>query len=235
METLTIDDLTIELRRSKRRKTADLVVDRSGEIVFSIPADFTKKKIEGLVRSRLEWIYQTLGNKQKLLHPKVEKEFVTGEGFYYLGKKYRLKVIRPESGEICPDALMLKNGRFCLAAEVVDGGLSHFQKWYSKQAKKWIDKELPKMAERVGVKPGPVKIMDLKNRWASCSKNGGLNFHWRVILLPSAMIRYLILHELVHLLEHSHNPRFYEILERVAPDYQESEDWLKLNGDRYSL
>lgn len=235
METLTIDDLSIEVRRSKRRKTADLVVDRGGEIVFSVPVDFTKKKIEGLVRSRLEWIYQTLGNKQKLLHTKVKKELVTGEGFYYLGSKYRLKIIRAESGEICPGLLMLKNGRFCLAAEAVEEGLSYFQKWYSKQAKKWIEKELPKMAERVGVKPGPVKIMDLKNRWASCSKNGGLNFHWRVILLPSAMVRYLILHELVHLKEHSHSSVFYRILERVAPDYLSCEEWLKLNGDRYSL
>jgi len=81
METLTIDDLSIEVRRSKRRKTADLVVDRGGEIVFSVPVDFTKKKIEGLVRSRLEWIYQTLGNKQNCYIQKLKRNLSLERGF----------------------------------------------------------------------------------------------------------------------------------------------------------
>jgi len=56
-----------------------------------------------------------------------------------------------------------------------------------------------------------------------------------VILLPIDRVRYLITHELVHLIEHSHSARFYEILGRVAPDYEEAEHWLEENGDLYDL
>ena len=62
-----------------------------------------------------------------------------------------------------------------------------------------------------------------------------LFFHWRAILLPPERIDYLILHELVHLLEHHHGPAFYARLRQAAPDYIEHESWLKENGDLYRL
>lgn len=234
-ELIRVADLEIELRRSDRRKTVDLTVDRGGELVIAVPAAFTDARVDEIIRSRLEWIYQTLGNKQRVLHPKVDKEYVTGEGFYYLGKKYRLKVLRAGDGAASAPLLQLKNGRFLIGEPAAREGKRHFVHWYSQQASRRFAREVQALAPRVGVTPGPVRVMDLKNRWASCSKTGGLNFHWRVILLPIDRVRYLVTHELVHLIEHSHSPRFYEILGRVAPDYEAAELWLKELGDRYDL
>jgi predicted metal-dependent hydrolase len=60
-------------------------------------------------------------------------------------------------------------------------------------------------------------------------------FHWRVMLLPPQVIRYLLLHELIHLHEHNHSLAFYERLRRAAPDYRETEKWIEANGNSYAL
>lgn len=230
---ITVDDLQVEIRRSTRRKTVDLTVDRAGELVISVPSSFSDEQVEKIIRDRMLWIYQTLGEKKRILHPKSEKEYVTGEGFFYLGKRYRLKVLRDWGPSKAP--LRLKKGRFMISSDQTEKGREHFVQWYSKQAYKRIGLEIEGLAARVGVEPNEIRVLDLGNNWASCSKKGGLNFHWRVILLPIEKVRYLILHELVHLIEHNHSTRFYEILKRVSPDYEEEELWLKLNGDLYNL
>ena len=114
-------------------------------------------------------------------------------------------------------------------------GRKPFIRWYSCQAESRLAKEIDSLAPCVGAWPKFIRVMDLKNRWTSCSKTGGLNLHWHIILLPIDMARYLVIHELVHLLEHSHSAKFYEILRRVAPEYENVEFWLKENGGLYSL
>lgn len=88
---------------------------------------------------------------------------------------------------------------------------------------------------RVGVIPQGIGVQDLGYRWGSCTHRGKLNFHWRIILLPPERIDYLILHELVHVLEHNHSPAFYDHLRRVAPEYEVHEEWLRKHGDIFDL
>ena len=75
----------------------------------------------------------------------------------------------------------------------------------------------------------------LKYRWGSCNADGDVYFHWRVMLLPPNVVRYLLLHELVHLHEHNHSPAFYMHLGRAVPEHREIEAWLEANGDSYVL
>ena len=78
-------------------------------------------------------------------------------------------------------------------------------------------------------------MKDLGYRWASCSKSGWLNFHWKTFLLPSPVIAYLVLHELCHLEEHHHGPRFWQRLRSVASDYEKIERWLLQHGPEYGF
>lgn len=125
---IRVDDLEIELRRSDRRKTVDLTVDRGGELVIAVPAAFSDARVEEIVRSRLEWIYQTVGKKQQVLHPTAAKEYVTGEGFHYLGKKYRLKLLRAGDGGPAEPPVQLKNGRFFMPEQAVSEGKQHLNR-----------------------------------------------------------------------------------------------------------
>ena len=94
---------------------------------------------------------------------------------------------------------------------------------------------MSQLQPRVLVAPARVDVRDLGFRWGSCGKDRVVYFHWRSVLLPPDVVRYLIMHELVHLHEHHHGPAFYERLGRAAPDYEEMEAWLRDNGDRFQV
>jgi len=234
-EVLLIDDLEIEVRRSARRRTVDLIVDRSGDLVINVPESLARPDLEAIIRRKQEWIYTKLEQKEKVLRPTGYKEYVTGEGFHYLGKKYRLKLVDPvEVGTSVPP-LRLLNGLFLMLREAAEDGRTHFIRWYSRQAQKWITNAVVTLKERVLAEPRSVAVRDLKFRWGSCNAAGDLYFHWRAILLPPGVVRYLVLHELVHIHQHNHGPAFYESLRRAAPDYRQTESWLEANADRYTL
>lgn len=234
-EVLQIDDLQVEIRRSPRRRTVDLIVDRSGDLVINVPESLPQQDLEAIVRRKQEWIYTKLGQKEIVLRPGGRKEYVTGEGFYYLGKKYRLRIL--DSGDVAADAppLRLLNGRFLMPRSAVPDGRNQFIKWYTQQGQAWITNAIEPLKERVLAEPRSITLRDLKFRWGSCNADGDMYFHWRVMLLPPRVIRYLLLHELVHLHEHNHSQAFYERLARALPEYHEIEMWLEANGDHYAL
>ena len=234
-EEIEVDDLRIEVRRSPRRRTVDLTVDRGGNLVIAVPASLSQSEIQRIIRQKQIWIYNTLGRKREALHPKVEKEYVTGEGFYYLGRKYRLKVLDPEEVEQHTPLLQLKNGRFLIQPGATGVGRQQFIRYYRNQGQRWIPDAVDMFKTRVGSEPRRVGIRDLEFRWGSCTSEGDLYFHWRVMLLPVELVHYLIQHELVHLREHDHSAAFYERLQRVVPDCREKDIWLEKNGDKYSL
>ena len=72
-------------------------------------------------------------------------------------------------------------------------------------------------------------------RWGSCTDRGKVMLHWKAILLSTSVIRYLRLHELVHLVEHNHSTEFYSRLRAAVPDYEKIEEWLRVNGDEFGI
>jgi len=233
-ELIQLDDLRVEVRRSARRRTVDLIVDRFGDLVINVPEALPRSEIESIVRRKQEWIYTKLNQKATFLRAAETKEYVTGEGFHYLGKKYRLKLFEASGGESVPP-LRLLNGRFWMVRHAAAKGRDHFVRWYTRQGQAWIARAIEPLKQRVLAEPRSVVVRDLKYRWGSCNAEGDMYFHWRVMLLPPNVVRYLLLHELVHLHEHNHSPAFYARLGRAVPEYREIEAWLEAKGDSYAL
>lgn len=236
MEILAIKDLPILIKRSSRRKTVELSVERSGEVILYAPESADLEQLKHLVLEKILWIYRQLARKKEELHNLPAKEFVSGEGFYYRGRKYKLKLVDEAlPGENSEGLLRWQNGRFLLPRSQASKGREAFIAWYSQHAGDWIPSRVQLLQGRVGVTPASISIRDLGFRWGSCTQSSKLFFHWRLMLLPIEQIDYLILHELVHLLEHNHSQGFYKQLRCVAPQYELHEEWLRRNGDRYNL
>lgn len=234
-EIVKVAKIDVEVRRSPRRKAVDLTVDRGGEVVISVPERMSQEAIEKVIREKLVWLYSTLGRKEETKSQQPAKEFLSGEGFYYLGRKYRLQLCPPGEGATPESPLVFSNGRFLLHKVAADQGRQLFIQWYSERALEWIAPKVATLKLRVDAAPTEVDIRDLGYRWGSCSRGGKVHFHWRTILLPAERIEYLILHELVHLHEHNHSAAFYRRLERACPNHKRHEAWFRMHGDTYAL
>ncbi|WP_419835438.1 M48 family metallopeptidase [Endozoicomonas atrinae] len=226
---LTIYDLSFRVNVSPKRKTMQITVERDGSLILTLPPEANDQQARDFVREKRRWIYKKLAEKQQLRSDAQQKQFVNGEGFLYLGRSYRLKLVEPSDRQ---QPLSLTHGRFCLNKEVVDRGNSKetFIRWYATRGKGWLDRKAQEYYRRMEVEPAGIKIQDLGYRWGSCTRSGWLNFHWKTILLPAKMAEYVLVHELAHLHEPNHTAEFWHRVERAMPDYVERKQWIAEHG-----
>lgn len=228
-ELLKVGDLTFEVARSPRRRSVEITVDRDCGLKLRAPVGLDDAELAKVVARRRIWVYKTLAAKKLLARPYIPKEYVSGEGFYYLGRSYRLKL----ADDV--DRLSLRNGRFVLPRAAAAKGREIFVAWYTAHAVERLAGVVERLAPQVGVKPKRIVVRDLVCRWASCGKDGTLFFHWRVVLLPMRAVEYVVLHELAHLKEPLHTAEFWRMLARAMPDWEERKNWLAQNGSRFDL
>lgn len=228
MTTLTVEGLLIDVRFSARRRTFGLAVERDGRLTLSAPEGSDPAALEDFVHQKRHWLYRKMAEKKALQRPMVIKQYVSGEGFHYLGRSYRLLLVDEQDV-----SLKLEAGRFRMRRSEASVGRQCLLAWYEAHASRWLQKRVGKLAPRIGIAPIGLEIRDLGHRWGSCSKSGKVNFHWAVILLPATIVDYVIVHELVHLIEPNHTREFWLRVERIMPDYEQRKMWLAEHGAEY--
>lgn len=105
-------------------------------------------------------------------------------------------------------------------------------KTLAEQALKLISQRVEYFARQVGVTYGRITIRNQKTRWGSCSSKGNLNFNCLLMLAPTEILDYVVVHELCHRKEMNHSKAFWTEVEKVLPDYRQSVQWLKENGNQ---
>jgi len=85
-------------------------------------------------------------------------------------------------------------------------------------------------AKRIGVAYRRIQIGDQRSRWSACSSRGTLSFSWRLVLAPSEVLDYVVVHELCHLRVPNHSKSFWSLLERWHPYWRDQRDWLREYG-----
>ena len=80
-----------------------------------------------------------------------------------------------------------------------------------------------------------MKVREYKARWGSCSINGDISFNWRLIMAPPYIIEYVIIHELMHIKEHNHSSRFWDLVKSQYPNIKEAKQWLIYNAHTLNI
>lgn len=225
MTMLIIENLNFQLKRSSRRKTMQITVDRGGELILAAPPEVEEARLRDFVREKRFWIYTKLAAKDQLQRTVPLKSFVDGEGFLYLGRSYRLRLVDEQTQPV-----KLQCGRFMLQRSLAGNGREQLIRWYAERARKWLWQKVQDYANRMEVQPVGVKVQDLGYRWGSCGKGDWLYFHWKSILLPPRIAEYVVVHELAHLHQPHHTPEFWQRVERAMPDYERRKHWLAEHG-----
>lgn len=228
-----MSEISYTIQRTERRKTATLqIVD--GKLTVVVPSRFSDKQVSDLVDSRLERIQRTIANQEKILR-RTETEFVSGHGFKYLGRTYRLKVYRNGTGQTA-----LRNGRLEVwtsrnAKENSEDIKQSLIDWYQRRADEKFQERLKVYQKKVGISVSSLRLKDMKTKWGSCTSKGKITLNWRLIFAPTRIIDYVVVHELCHLICHDHSRRFWSKVMRILPDYVSRREWLKQNEHSLTL
>jgi predicted metal-dependent hydrolase len=175
--TRRVRDIEYQLLPGSPRKTTDIVIERNGVVTVRPPENYTPEQVDAVVESKRLWIYRNLAEWKDLNASSVAREWVNGETFLYLGRAYRLSLV---SDQAC--ALQLKEGRFCLSRSVIEGcgpeaARQAFETYFSDKGMQRFSERVAYFQPKVGVKIAGIKVKEMGYRWASCGKNGQLNFH----------------------------------------------------------
>lgn len=206
------------------RKTLNISVERDRSIIVRAPKHLSIERIEEIVKSKRQWIKEKLNHTQKYPLIPESKEFVSGETLMYLGRNYQLLVVQEDIEGIEFDQ------RFRISKSNQPKANELFKKWYLNQALKKIEPLAKRYANSLGVEYNQFKTSEMKYRWGSCTPANNIIFNWRIIKAPMYVLEYLVAHELVHLIEDNHTPRFWNILSIQVPNYEKAKNWLKKNG-----
>lgn len=210
------------IRRSARRTTVSLAVDAQDGLVVTAPRNTSIEKLDSVVRAKARWVVEHLRRKSDLPPPLPPRELVSGEGYRYLGRQLRLRLVV----DAPPAPLVLKNGWLELPIPV---GLPEEERpryaraalidWYRRLAAARLPEDAARWARRLGVEPPKVIVSEQEKRWGSCSK-GVVRLNWRIMQAPKGLIDYVVAHEVTHLLHEDHSRAFWAALGRVMPDYE---------------
>lgn len=224
-ETIELRGLLFEVRRSSRRQTIGLTVDRRGELVIHAPEKAESRELTQWAGKKLLWVHRKLALKRNISPTNREPEFVSGESFSYLGHRYRLKLVGDQE-----EPLRLDQGRFCLRRDQCAEAPAHFRCWYVSTGSEWLKNRVRLYLHRTGTEPSGIQVRDLGFRWGSCGKKGLLFFNWRLLQLPVRLLDYVIVHELVHLKVPHHTAEFWYALELALPDWRQRQQALQLEA-----
>ncbi|MGB0430092.1 MAG: M48 family metallopeptidase [Bacteroidia bacterium] len=219
-----MSELSYTVKKSER-KTLSIYVNRVGEIEVLAPSKMDDAEIHGHVEKKQYSIYKYLTEFKELNQSHVDRQYVSGESFMYLGRNYRLKLMAGIEN------VVFKDNQFLAPKEMKPHDLKElFIIFYKKKAKEKLPKRISTFANQMNLKVEGYRIMELQNRWGSCSDTGWVNFHWKCMMAPYKIIDYIIVHELAHLVHKHHTQAFWGLVDRVLPNYQDSKNWLRING-----
>lgn len=214
--------------RFTARATMAITVYPDGTVQVIAPEGTSQHEVEVRLRKRARWIIRQLLHFAQFRPRSPARRYVGGETHLYLGRQYRLKLLKSPAEEVS-----LKGGFLSVASpahretRVVKQLVST---WYRERGKVRIADRFNIIADRfvkMGCQPPLPIFRSMPHRWGSLSSKGRISLNPDLIRAPTTCIDYVITHELVHLIHPNHGPAFYELLETLMPDWRRRKDRLE--------
>jgi predicted metal-dependent hydrolase len=204
-----------------------LRIDRRGRVVIRTPLYTVRADIESFYQQNRAWVARKLAERRAIQKMCKPKSFVPGEEFLFLGKSYPLQL--GETNGKVPNISFCSRG-FTLPRDHAAKARDLFIKWYKTRAWEKITEKVLCFSKKLDVLPQGIRLMTARTQWGSCSPDNRLAFNWKLVMADDAFIDYVVAHELLHIKEKNHSPRFWGALGSFMPDYKERKAWLDDNA-----
>ena len=215
--------LPLRVVENERARRLTLRIDAGGQgLRITVPPGLRHGEVENFLDRHRGWLEQRLAKvpERPQVRPGVK---IPVRGVPHLivhepGKRGTIEVSRDEGGPV----LIVHGDRLHLPRRIAD--------FLKREARREIEALVAKHTGTVGRRAKAIRLKDTSSRWGSCTSDGSLSFSWRIMMAPPPVINYLVAHEVAHLREMNHGPKFWKLCRELCPDTDRCKDWLKRNG-----
>ena len=211
----------VRARAGRTTQRIAIHVEPEGSILVDAPAQATDAAVLAAVRRRAGWVSRHISDSRQRMAHVLPREHVSGESLLYLGRRYQLKVVIDAEG---PGTARMRGGHIAVRTAECEPALirSALDAWYGMRAREVLAARLESVAASLKWvrTPPPLRLQPMKRQWGSCSPTGRLTLNPHLVKAPRECIDYVIVHELCHLKEHNHGPRFHRLLDAQMPGWR---------------
>lgn len=216
---LNISGIPIEVCKKNIKNMHLYVKPPKGSVTVSAPLSMSDEAIERFVRTKISWIKKQVSKFDNQLRQS-EREYISGETLYVWGKQYYLKTEHSNK-----NSLVLSGDKAILTVRkesTAEQRENFIREWYRKLLKSEITRLLPKWEKVTGLKAAGWQTKYMTTRWGTCNiKTGKIWLNLQLTKKTPECLEYIILHELVHLIEKNHNERFVSLMDSYMPMWRE--------------
>jgi len=220
-ELLKIDGRAVEVTMRLNPRARRLIVKvhpSTGEVTVVAPSRRGLDRALDFARGEAPWIARQLARVPKPI------ALVPGAYVPFLGREH--VIVKTERGAVTRNA--------DAAAIVVGGREEHVQRrvidFLKREARRIFDERSHDFAARIDARVRRVSVRDTASRWGSCSTSKSISYSWRLIFAPEFVLDYVVAHEVAHLREMNHGPRFWRLVRSIVPDIESPQAWLRKHG-----
>jgi predicted metal-dependent hydrolase len=216
------------LKRSRRRRSITLTIDESG-LRVGAPSRASQSRIDMVLVTHARWITRKLEEWEARQPPPFTWQ--AGAAVMVLGEPLTLVM----------DAAITATTRHgkCLCVSADSDNPAKLEErvtaWLRDTAQGWFEERTAHFARVLDVRVPSIRLSNARTRWGTCHPDGRVHLNWRLIQAPPPLIDYVVVHELAHLREPNHSPRFWAWVAGALPDYQERRQALRRDACRYLL
>ena len=229
-------EIPYELRRSATACERRITVTPGHVEVLALSID-DEEAVAGFLDRKRQWLFNTVREMARITANRhAVPRFMTGSKIPYRGRKMPLTVRRTDAERA---DVTYRNGFIVdlphWAGQDADRLVaSELKYWLKQRARRDVNEIAAQYGKRFGLFPRSLRTTELTHGWGSCGPEGNILVDWHLIFAPKMVIEYVVAHELSHLAERSHGPRFWTMLEEMMPGFENAASWLDGNGSRLS-
>lgn len=214
--------------RSPQAKRYRLTLRRDGTAVATIPVRGSEREAVRFVEQHRDWLERARARQAK--RPRAAEIWTIGTHVLWRGEMTEVRIAAEgEKPQVCVAADVFR-------VRTLEGDLrATLEAHFARRARIELPARTWELAAETGVEVKQVTVRNQRSRWGSCSTGGTVSLNWRLVQTPDSVRDYIILHELMHLREMNHSPRFWARVEEVCPWWRDAEVWLKRNGSLLGL
>ncbi|WP_368517034.1 M48 family metallopeptidase [Rhizobium sp.] len=228
-ETRTLDVagrlMPLTIRQHERATRITLRIEPGGRsLKMTIPRGLASREVNAFLDRHQGWLLT------KLAKFSVDNSLRGGSEILLRGVRHRIEHTGTLRG--LTEAIVVEGVPVLRVSGMPEHAGRRIATFLKKEARADLEKLVTVHAKAIRASVTSVTMKDTRSRWGSCSSQGNLSFSWRIVMAPPLVIDYLAAHEVAHLREMNHGPRFWALCRKLCPDMDEAKAWLKRHGSQ---